>query len=349
MPGPIRTLHPAYFAMVMATGVVAIACHLEGFPLTARALTGLNLVFYAALAVLTLSRLALCREEWIADLSDHTRSVGFFTLVAGTAVLGTELVLILGWYSFASWLWRLSLALWMLFMYSIFASLTVKENKPSLGEGINGGWLIAVVATQTVANLGALIIPQFARHREEILFLALSLWLCGGMLYIWMISLIFYRYTFFHFSPSDLMPPYWVNMGAMAISALVGAMLLRNAGSSALLTGLAPFVKGFTVLFWATATWWIPMLVILSVWRQAVKRFRLEYDPLYWGAVFPLGMYTVSTYRLAETLDLPFLFWIPRYFVFAALAAWLAAFAGLLGALLRAPALLRREPKRMAA
>ena len=37
-------------------------------------------------------------------------------------------------------------------------------------------------------------------------FLALSMWLWGGLLYIWMMSLIFYRYTFFRLSPDDLPP-----------------------------------------------------------------------------------------------------------------------------------------------
>ena len=32
------------------------------------------------------------------------------------------------------------------------------------------------------------------------------------------------------------------------------------------------------------------MLVILGIWRHLIRRFPLRYDPLYWGAVFPLGM-----------------------------------------------------------
>lgn len=63
-------------------------------------------------------------------------------------------------------------------------------------------------------------------------------------------------------------------------------------------------MEGFTILFWATATWWIPMLVILGVWRHVIQRFPLSYDPLYWGAVLPLGVYTVATYRVAESLDI---------------------------------------------
>jgi tellurite resistance protein TehA-like permease len=85
-----------------------------------------------------------------------------------------------------------------------------------------------------------------------------------------------------------------------------------------------------TLLFWATASWWIPMLVILGFWRHVIKRFRFVYGPLYWGAVFPLGMYTACTWQLAKALHLDFLLPIPQYFIYAALAAWLLTFWGLL-------------------
>src|SRR4029079_7398837 len=141
------------------------------------------------------------------------------------------------------------------------------------------------------------------------------------------------RYTFFPMQPSDLAPPYWVNMGAVAISTLAGSLLVLAAPHSAVITGVLPFVKGLTLMFWATATWWIPMLVILGVWRHIYSRFPLRYDPLYWGAVFPLGMSAVCTFRVANMIDEPALLVVPRVFLYVALAAWALTFAGLLGSL----------------
>ena len=124
-------------------------------------------------------------------------------------------------------------------------------------------------------------------------------------------------------------------MGAMAISTLAGSLLIINVPDAPFLTSLLPFIKGFTVFYWATGTWWIPMLVILAVWRHVYKRFPLKYDPLYWGAVFPLGMYAVSTDRMTEALGLGFLGFLPSAFFIIALVAWSIAFLGLILDLLR--------------
>ena len=117
--------------------------------------------------------------------------------------------------------------------------------------------------------LACLLVPALAADAPDVpLFAALAFWLVGSMLYIWLIALIFHRILFLPLSPGDLTPPYWINMGAMAISTLAGVRLVAEAGRMPLLTELLPFLKGMTLLFWATATWWIPILLALGAWRH---------------------------------------------------------------------------------
>jgi tellurite resistance protein TehA-like permease len=209
----VRDLHPAYFAMVMATGIVSIAAQLRGFPVVAQILLWLNVIFYVVVWILTFWRVISFRKQFLADVLDHNRSVGFFTIVAATCVLGNQFVVVNSRPSIAIALWILGIILWAIVTYSILTILTVKPNKPTLADGIHGGWLVAVVAAQSVAALGGLLSPHLTSTRDVALFFALIMWLGGGMLYIWIIALIFYRYTFFPLDPRQLAPPYWINMG----------------------------------------------------------------------------------------------------------------------------------------
>lgn len=327
-------LFPGYFALVMATGIISVAAHLLGMSLPARAMLVVNLVAYPVLCALTLIRLVRFFPRVRADITDHVRGPGFFTTVAGTCVLGSQLVIVVGRFGAAAWLWLVGLLLWLVVMYTFFTAVTVRENKPPMETGLNGAWLIAAVATQSVSVLGTLLSNHFAEHRELLLFFTLCMFLVGCMLYLLLITLIFYRFTFVNFTLMLLTPPYWINMGAVAITTLAGARLILAAPESRLLGELSPFLKGFTLFFWAAGTWWIPLLFILGFWRHLYKRFPLRYDPQYWGMVFPLGMYTVCTFQLSKALDFEPLLLIPRYFIYIALAAWLPAFAGLLHALL---------------
>jgi tellurite resistance protein TehA-like permease len=329
-------LSPAYFGMVMATGIVSLAAHLLAMPVIAEALFQLNIAVYGVLWLLTVLRMARYPRRIFGDMVDHLRGPGFFTTVAATSVLASQFVLLRADYRAGTVLWVLAVLLWIVLTYTIFAGLTIKEHKPTLDRGISGAWLLAVVATQSIAVLSALLATHSGQPGKlEMNFLALSMWLWGGMLYIWMISLIFYRYTFFPFSPGDLSPPYWINMGAMAISTLAGSLLIINAPDAPYLLSLLPFIKGFTVLYWATGTWWIPMLAVLAAWRHVFRRFPMKYDPLYWGAVFPLGMYAASTHEMIAAMGFDFLEVLPSVFLYVGLAAWIAAFAGFALDLLR--------------
>jgi tellurite resistance protein TehA-like permease len=255
-------------------------------------------------------------------------------VVAGTCVLGSQFLIVADWQMAASVLWIVGVLLWTIIMYSFFASVTVRENKPPLESGLSGSWLIAVVATQSISVLGTMLAGRFGTYREALLFFTLCMFLIGCMHYLLLITLIFYRFTFVNLTTASLTPPYWINMGSVAITTLAGARLMLAAPEWSFLGEILPFLKGFTLFFWAAGTWWIPLLFILGFWRHVYKRFPLAYDPQYWGMVFPLGMYTVCTFQLSKAINFEPLLIIPRFFVFIALIAWLAAFGGLIHHLL---------------
>jgi len=317
----------------MATGIISVACFLLEMKTIALVLLALNVVAYAILCLLLLVRLLFFFSRVKTDINDHMRGPGFFTVVAGTCVLGSELLIVVDQYRIAFGLWFVGLLLWAVIMYTFVAAMTVRENKPSIEAGLNGGWLLIVVATQSISVLGTLLANRFGDYREPALFFTLCMFLLGCMLYLPLITLIFYRFTFVNVTMAALTPPYWINMGAVAITTLAGARLIIAAPGWPLLNEVVPFLKGFTLFFWAAGTWWIPLLFILGFWRHVYKRFPLRYDPQYWGMVFPFGMYTVCTFQLSKALNFQPLLVIPRSFVYIALIGWLVVFTGLLHSL----------------
>ena len=326
-------LFPGYFALVMATGIISIACFFLEMKTISLVLLTINVIAYLILWVLLLLRLVFFFSRVKADMNDHVRGPGFFTVVAGTCVLGSALLIVINQFRIAAVLWIAGMLLWAVIMYTFFAAMTVRENKPSIEAGLNGGWLLTVVATQSISVLGTLLSNRLVGSRTPVLFFTLCMFLIGCMLYLPLITLIFYRFTFVNVTMASLTPPYWINMGAVAITTLAGARLIIAAPGWPLLNEVVPFLKGFTLFFWAAGTWWIPLLFILGFWRHVYKRFPLKYDPQYWGMVFPFGMYTVCTFQLSKAIDFQPLMIIPRYFIYLALAGWIAVSVGLISKL----------------
>ena len=111
----LKTLHPAYFALVMATGIVSTATSLHGIPVLPKVLFWLNALFLAGLAAATGARIVLYSRAFAADVQSHSRAVGFFTTVAATAVFGTQLILLSGATGIAATFWIAAAEGWAAF------------------------------------------------------------------------------------------------------------------------------------------------------------------------------------------------------------------------------------------
>lgn len=333
----LKYMHPGYFALVMATGIVALAARLHDLWWIAEPLFWLNTLFLLCMVTATIVRIVRYSRAFLDDLQNHSRAVGFFTSVAAFGVFGMQLLLQQHALHLAIACLVISGVLWVVTNYGVLAALTVKQHKPNIEYGLNGSWLTSVVATQSVAVLTIAVLSFGGLHqlRQPLMFLALIFWLGGGALYLWLISLIFLRYIFIEMSPEELSPPYWINVGAVAISTLTGTLLIEHAPMSPVVADTLFFIKGFTLFFWAISSWWIPMLLVLNVWRYLIRGMPFRYGPLYWDGVFPIGMYAVCTHHLTQVLPLPFLIWLSKPVTVLALLAWITTLIGLIDSLLR--------------
>jgi tellurite resistance protein TehA-like permease len=314
-------------------------------PLVAIVLFWLNALFLAGLLVATVVRAVSHPQPMASDIRDHRRGLGFLTIVAALAVFGTQLDLQMGQPRLAAVTWTAAAALWAVMSYGLLAVRVTLPDKPRLAD-LNGGWMIVVVAAQSVAILAVLLLARgvFAVFQQSLMFAALALWLAGGALYLCLMVLVLARYVTVPLGPRDLSPLEWINMGAGAISTLAGATLAQNAGLSPLTVDLLPFVKGLTTFFWSVATWWLPLLVLMALWRHLIRGVPFAYEVVDWGAVFPLGMYSVSTDGLAMVLDTPILGAVSWLFTVIALAAWVLTLLGLLASRF-GPAAAERQAK----
>jgi tellurite resistance protein TehA-like permease len=328
----LRGLDPAWFGLVMATGIVGIAAGAQGVPFVPTFLAWANVLFYALLWLAYLARLLAYPRALFGDLRQHTRAAGFFTIVAGSGVLGSQILEVGNHRTAATVLWFVALGSWSAIVYAVPVALVAgREGKPCLQGGIQGNWLLWSVGTASVSVLGTQVAPFFGAAAGQIVTLSLLFWLLGVVFYMWVITLIVGRLFFYDLSPGDLSPTYWINMGAVAIATLAGATLLGARATPALIDRVEPFVAGLTLLSWATASWWIPWLFLVFFWRHVLERQPAWFVPSLWSAVFPLGMYSAATAALSQATELPAIVGgIATVFAWVALAAWVATFVNML-------------------
>ena len=134
--------------------------------------------------------------------------------------------------------------------------------------GVNGSWLLWIVAPRSLSIAAAILIPAWPSQSALLAPVATGLWCVGLLLYLMVVTLILLRWLTVPVTPATLGPPYWILMGATAISVLAGARDLALPASIPVVRATDGFVEGFTFALWAFGTWWIPLLIILGLWQH---------------------------------------------------------------------------------
>ena len=329
----MKQFNPSYFAFVMATGIICLDVSAHGYHTFAEALFGVNAVAYPVLWLITALRLICYPGAVAGDLSSHARAPGFLTMVAATSLVGGQISSLSPFQGLAGALWFVSIGLWVLIGYAFLILITTSNPKPPIETGLNGAWLLLTVATQSLVVLGTSLKDKLPAP-EITMFACMSFYVLGAALYIVLIGIIVYRWAFAPVRPEELSPTFWINSGAASITTLAGARLLSTGFPEIQAIMDRGFVAPFTLLFWAAATWWIPLLLLADFWRHVVRRVPVAYSPAWWAVVFPLGMYATCTNEYAHATSLSFLMPISNAFTWIAIAAWTVGLAGMTGTIL---------------
>ncbi len=329
----LQSLHPGNFAMVMASGILSTGFSMLHFDALAQGLYLVAIAVWLALLALSTARAWRYFPAVRIDLLNPRMVFSYFTLVAATAIVGL-LLQARGHSALAMACWVLAFLAWCALLYLSFSVLTFLTHEHNVNI-VHGGWLISIVGTQSLVLLGARIAPELGPYAKFMMVEIHMLWGLGLAFYGIFVTLFCYRIFFLTLKPEQVSPLLWVVMGAAAICANAGTSLLTGDPLLPFLLTQRPFVDGMTMLIWAWATWWIPMLLMFFVWKHGVHRLPLRYEPVQWSFVFPLGMYAVASGRLGLAAEFAPLEWISELMVWVCFVAWCLALTGFLRQLLR--------------
>src|SRR4051794_20721051 len=313
----------------MATGIVAADARSLHLTVTFTALSVLAAGAYLLLVASTLWRIIAVPTQVRAELTDPQRGFGAFTFVAGINVLGTLLV---GerYRVMAVVMLAIGAVSWVVLGYAVpclvLLTTTYRRSRPRpTGRGFSGP-----VGAHSVAVLAASIEPTTAAARPELALLAVASWSTGLVLYAGVSLAVAAALVRRKPNPAQFAPPYWIAMGATAITAVAGARIADMDRAPAV-DATRSLVAAVSVVALAFGTWLIPLLLAAGWWRHVRHRIALRYQTAWWSIVFPVGMYSVALHDLGIADRLPLAVTAGQTAGWCGLTTWVVTFAAMVG------------------
>jgi tellurite resistance protein TehA-like permease len=315
-------LPPDVFAIVMATGIIAVAADDHAYHRIGTTLGLLAGAIFVVLAVGLVVRIVARPRSAVGEITDPDVALRLFTSVAACGVLGVRFVSD----SWALWVLAITSLLAWLFLAPLAIRDIMSRPRADLRDHAHGAWLLPCVATAGLATSAADLATS-TRSRALLVVGALAL-LLALFIYCAVAWLIGYRAAAEPFVPESVTPDSWILMGA--ISTLAGDHLLASAGGLGMGSGFTAWVRPLTLAIFVVASVLIPLLLYASLWRIDQRSGSLHYTGVWWSAVFPIGMFSAATAATARQFQLPALVTVSLVFFWVALTVWLLIAVGLI-------------------
>ncbi|EJK99689.1 TDT family transporter [Pseudomonas chlororaphis] len=334
----IRHFTPNWFAATMGTGVLALALaqlplRIPGLHLLAEGLWLFTIGLFVVFSVAYAARWVMFFDEARRIFGHSTVSMFFGTIPMGLATIinGFLLFGVPRWgdgvVQLAELLWwldvALSLACGVLIPYMMF---TRQEHRI---DQMTAVWLLPVVAAEVAAASGGLLAPHLVDAHSQLVMLVTSyvLWAFSLPVAFSILTILLLRMALHKLPHESMAASSWLALGPIGTGAL--GMLLLGADAPAIFAanGMAAMgeiaeglglVAGITL--WGFGLWWMltALLITLRYLRDGIP-FNLGW----WGFTFPLGVYALTTLKLAATLNLTFFAVFGSLLVLALALMWL--------------------------
>ena len=334
----IRQFTPNWFAATMGTGILALALpQVPGLGPALKpvgeALWFFNIALFTLFSGLYASRWMLFGHEARRIFGHNTVSMFIGTIPMGLATIINGLIAFglprfgAGVIPIAEVLWwidvAMSLACGVAIPYLMFT-----RHEHSL-DGMTAVWLLPVVAAEVAGASGGLLAPHLANMHDQFVVLTTSyaLWAYSVPVAFGILAILILRMALHKLPHESMAASSWLALGPIGTGAL-GMLVLGGAAPTILaangLGSIGVVAQGTGtiagLLLWGFGLWWLALATLITIryWRAGVP-FNLGW----WGYTFPLGVYTVATFKLGTTLHLGIFGVMGTVLTIALAAMWL--------------------------
>ena len=334
----IRQFTPNWFAATMGTGVLALALaqlpvNLPGLHAIAEALWLFTVGLFVLFSVLYAARWVMFFHEARRIFGHSTVSMFFGTIPMGLATILNGLLLF-GLPRWGSEVIPLAEALWWLDVAMALACgvlipfMMFTRQEHSIDQ-MTAVWLLPVVAAEVAAASGGLLAPHLADAHSQLVMLVTSyvLWAFSLPVAFSILTILMLRMALHKLPPANMAASSWLALGPIGTGAL--GMLLLGGDAPAIfaangLPGVGEMADGLGLVagitLWGFGLWWMLIAVLITL---RYLRAGIPFNLGWWGFTFPLGVYALSTLKLASLLHLGFFSVFGSLLVVALALMWL--------------------------